>query len=85
MVKYPASPFSTRYQLDESLTVFEFVPTVQQIFADASRVLPGAQRLFDALDHTAQIMQGLQDLRALVWQVHLRVLETLVQYNEERK
>lgn len=37
----------------ETLTIIKLVMTVEQIFADTCRVLPRAQRLFDALDDGA--------------------------------
>lgn len=60
------------------LTVFHLVLTVQKVFTDTSRVLLRAKRLLDALNHTAQVMQGLKDVCVLLWQTHLHVLETLV-------
>lgn len=51
--------------------------TVQQVFTDTGRVLSCAQRLFDALNHAAQVMQRLEDFRILVRQTHLSILETL--------
>lgn len=69
--------------VDQSLTIFELVLTVQQVFTDASRVLSCAQRLFDALYHAAQITQSLQYLCILVWQAHLCVLETLVENEKD--
>lgn len=50
-----------------TLTIFQFVLTVQKVFADTSRVVPGAQRLFDALNHVAQVSKGLKYLCILVW------------------
>lgn len=40
-------------QLDETLTIAELLMTVKQVSTDTSRVLLCAQRLFDALNHTA--------------------------------
>ena len=44
------------------LTVGDLVLTVQQVLADAGRVLAGSQGLLDAVDHVTQVVQGLQDV-----------------------
>lgn len=61
----------------ETLTIAKLVMTIKQVFADTSWILPCAQRLFDALNHTAKVMQSLQYLHIMVWQAHLCVQETL--------
>lgn len=38
-----------------TLTIIKLVLTVEQILADASWVLPRPQRLFNALDHSAEV------------------------------
>lgn len=50
-----------------TLTIIKLVLTVEQILADTSRVLPCSQRLFDALDHGAEVTERLEDLHVLVW------------------
>ncbi|TNN47181.1 hypothetical protein EYF80_042633 [Liparis tanakae] len=45
----------TTQRPEEAPTISQPVVTVQQIFADASRVLPRAQRRLDALDDAAQV------------------------------
>lgn len=59
----PKNPFYARW----TLTIIKLVLTVEQILADTSRVLPRSQRLFDALDHGAEVTERLEDLHVLVW------------------
>lgn len=61
------------------LTVVHPLLTALEVPADPSRVVPGPQRVLQALDQGAEMLQGLEDLRALVqheqvyaWRVVLR-------------
>lgn len=59
------------------LTVRELVLAVQQVLAKPCRVVPGSERFLHALDHTAQVVQGLKDPCILVREGRLRVLVDL--------
>lgn len=50
---------------------------VQQVLTEPCWVLPGSQWLLHALDHTAQVVQGLKDPCILVREGRLRVLVDL--------
>lgn len=59
-------------QFKRLITIVHLLFTVVEVLADACRVVPGSHWVLQALDHSADVLQGLENCCTMVqnWQVH---------------
>lgn len=76
--KAAAAPF------ERALTVAHPLLTVVEVSADSGRVVAASQRVLQTLDQRAEVLQGLEDLRALVQHGQVRAVRILLRTHGEQ-